>query len=93
MSLSLLIGETKDYEVRFKKNKCSLMTRQNLDIEIAYEDIMEIALPIKLNQEYFIFKISINDISFFLKIKSIEPKIIVPSSRVSEIDSTSQTPI
>lgn len=63
ISINFLIDEKDEYHIRFKKNKCYLASNISSNIEIAFQDILEIAIPIKLNQEFFIFKIFVKDVS------------------------------
>lgn len=59
--LRLNIEKERSYSFSFKDGNCILKQIPGLNLLYAYEDILEIALPIRLNQEFLTFKLSIID--------------------------------
>lgn len=59
--LSLILEEDQVCSLAFEKNRAVLQSKARCDIVFAYEDILELSIPIRLNQEYFTFRLSVEE--------------------------------
>lgn len=63
ITLKLAIEDSKAYKFSFRRKKAFLESQPVEELEFAFEDIFEIGLPIKLNQQYITFRLIIEEIS------------------------------
>ncbi len=59
LRIKLAMEDNKEFELEFEKNRAVISSGSKNDISFAYDDILEISLPIKLNQEFFTFRFSV----------------------------------